>query len=159
MWNESSALTEQANAFTADAAVCVSTAEDHERAAGEHERAAVTETAAARANRNAAAGKTKIATGKNAEAADLADMVNEKRAAMNLPPLVSGQPYPPPADGGGEEDAGQPIAGAAPENGALPPGVVPVAPGDLALDPAGTTRHDSFPPVAQTGLPGGGVQA
>ncbi|MGI5223589.1 hypothetical protein [Actinoallomurus sp. CA-142502] len=81
---------------------------------------------------------------------DLADMVNEKRAAMNLPPLVPGAPYDPPADVA--EQAGQPVAGAAPENGVLPPGVVPVGP---ELGSALDTRHDGHMPLVQNGRPGG----
>lgn len=49
---------------------------------------------AARAHQNEAA-KAKLAADEfAAQAADLVDMVNEKRAAMGLAPLAPGDPYP-----------------------------------------------------------------
>lgn len=90
-----------------------------------HDRAAAAEAQAAAADRKGAKGLLDRAEGRANEAADLFDIVNEKRTAMGLAPLTPGEPYP--------EDpaAGQPQAGAGEtRTDPLPPGVVPVDAGE-----------------------------
>jgi hypothetical protein len=87
MWTESAALFQQSGTFYADADQCAD-------AATEHERAAAAETAAAASAHEAAKAKRSVAQGKEAEAADLADLVNRERTEAGLAPLKPGEPYP-----------------------------------------------------------------
>lgn len=119
MWTESGKLTREAADWHADADQCSTSA-------AEHERAAAAEASAARADRTAEESKRAIARAREAEAADLVDIVNEKRLVAGLAALTAGDPYP--------EDpaAGLPQAGAGDTrmDPVLPPGVVPVDAGE-----------------------------
>lgn len=87
MWEESALLFKKAAAAYADADSCAD-------AATEHERAANAEAAAAAAAAQAEKAKRTLAKGQEAEAADLADLVNRERTEAGLAPLGAGEPYP-----------------------------------------------------------------
>ena len=146
MWKEHLHLRVTSAQFAADKKHATEEAESHERTAAAHRKTA----------KNAGEVGQRMAN----ESADLADIVNEKRVELGLPPLNPGEPYPgPPVENSeqGEQDGqdgqdGQPTAGMPPESGPLPQGVMPVEP---EFDPAGATRHDALQPIAQNSLPGG----
>jgi hypothetical protein len=108
------------------------------KAAEDHDRIAAAETQAAKACRTAAAASQKVGTDAEAEANDLADLVNRERAALSLPPLVPGEPYPADLD---EPPPAAPPPSSAPEAGL----------GDLPS--ALQTARDLLPPVEQGGGP------
>ena len=96
MWEASNRRRAEAAQHHDEATRTLAAADAHDRAAADARSAAETETRAAESARSGARALLNLAEGRAAESADLADIVNEKRAAAGLAPLTPGEPYPQP---------------------------------------------------------------
>ena len=105
MWEASNRRRAEAARYHDEANGTLGAADAHDQAAAEARTAAAAEAQAAQSARTSARALFDLAEGRAAEAADLADIVNEKRTAAGLAPLTPGEPYP------GPEAVPQPTAG------------------------------------------------